>query len=58
VDYLWSPWRYRYLTHAREQQGCIFCEMAADNGAGQNHDEQNLIVHRGKYNFVVLNRYP
>ena len=58
MDYLWSPWRYRYLTHAREQQGCIFCEMAADNDAQQNHDEQNLIVHRGKYNFVVLNRYP
>jgi len=53
VDHLWSPWRYRYLTHPREREGCIFCEMAADN-----HDEQNLIVHRGTYNFVLLNRFP
>jgi ATP adenylyltransferase len=53
VDYLWSPWRYRYLMHPRPQEGCIFCEMAAEN-----NDEQNLIVHRGEYNFVVLNRFP
>jgi ATP adenylyltransferase len=53
VDHLWSPWRYRYLTLPRERQGCIFCEMAAED-----RDEQNLIVHRGAYNFVVLNRFP
>lgn len=53
MDHLWSPWRYRYLTHPHERQGCIFCEMAADD-----HDEQNLIVHRATYNFVVLNRFP
>jgi ATP adenylyltransferase len=53
VDHLWSPWRYRYLSHPRERQGCIFCDMAAENS-----DEQNLIVHRGIHNFVVLNRYP
>jgi ATP adenylyltransferase len=53
VDHLWSPWRYQYLNDARPRQGCIFCDIAADN-----HDEGNLIVHRGEYNFVVLNRYP
>jgi ATP adenylyltransferase len=26
--------------------------------AAQNNDEENLIVHRGVWNFVVLNRYP
>ncbi len=53
MDHLWSPWRYRYLSHERPREGCIFCEMAA-----QSNDEENLIVHRGLYNFVVLNRYP
>jgi len=53
VDHLWSPWRYRYLTHPRENQGCIFCEMAAEH-----NDEENLIAYRGALNFVVLNRYP
>lgn len=53
MDYLWSPWRYRYLTGARTDQGCIFCGMAAESD-----DERNLIVHRGIHNFVVLNRFP
>ena len=26
--------------------------------AAQDRDESNLIVHRGQYNFVVLNRFP
>jgi len=26
--------------------------------AAENRDEENLIVHRGEYNFVVLNRFP
>ena len=26
--------------------------------AAEDNDEQNLIVHRGKHNFVVLNRFP
>lgn len=53
MDYLWSPWRYRYLTEPRGSLACIFCEMAAEN-----RDEENLIVFRGAANFVVLNRFP
>ena len=53
MDHLWSPWRYRYLSHPRSREGCIFCEMAAES-----NDRENLIVYRGAHNFVVLNRYP
>lgn len=53
MDHLWSPWRYQYLTSEPKREGCIFCHMAAESD-----DERNLIVHRGEYNFVVLNRYP
>jgi ATP adenylyltransferase len=54
VDYLWSPWRYRYLTEPRSStETCIFCAMAAEH-----RDEENLIVFRGNVNFVVLNRFP
>jgi ATP adenylyltransferase len=52
LDYLWSPWRYPYLT-GHKPEGCIFCSMAA--GA---RDEEALIVFRGEHNFVVLNRFP
>jgi ATP adenylyltransferase len=53
LDYLWSPWRYRYLTEPRKSAGCVFCAIAAET-----NDEANLIVHRGTYNFIVLNRFP
>jgi ATP adenylyltransferase len=53
LDYIWSPWRYPYLTAAAKPEGCIFCEMAA-----ADRDEERLIVFRGAHNFVVLNRFP
>jgi ATP adenylyltransferase len=53
LDYLWSPWRLKYLTALDKGQGCIFCAMAA-----ADRDEETLIVFRGHHNFVVLNRFP
>lgn len=54
VDYLWSPWRYQYLTGTKSSpESCIFCAIAAEH-----RDEENLIVFRGNLNFVVLNRFP
>lgn len=53
MDYLWTPWRYRYIAEARKSVGCIFCDLVA-----ANQDEATLIVLRGVKNFVILNRYP
>ena len=53
MDYIFSPWRYRYVTGHDKPEGCVFCAIAAANA-----DELNLIVFRGTHNFVVLNRYP
>jgi ATP adenylyltransferase len=52
MDHLWSPWRYRYVQSAHATPECIFCQMAADR------DEENFVVHRGKFSFIVLNLYP
>jgi ATP adenylyltransferase len=53
MDYLWTPWRYRYIADAAKDVGCIFCEALA-----ANNDPKTLIVLRGTKNFVILNRYP
>ena len=38
MDYLWSPWRYQYVTQAATQPGCIFCLKMQEN-----EDERNLV---------------
>jgi ATP adenylyltransferase len=53
MDYLWSPWRYRYVTQAVPQQGCVFCLKMQEND-----DERNLVLYRGVNNFVLLNLFP
>ncbi len=53
MDYLWSPWRYRYVSSADPSDACVFCSCG-DRSA----DEEKLIVHRATRNFVILNRYP
>jgi ATP adenylyltransferase len=57
MDYLWTPWRYRYVTGHSTAEGehseCVFCAAAACPD-----DEKALIVHRAQRNFVILNRFP
>jgi ATP adenylyltransferase len=53
VDYLWTPWRYSYITGSGGSRECVFCSA----GAGSD-DRANLVVHRGEHNFVILNRFP
>ena len=53
MDRLWSPWRYRYVSAAEPSADCIFCAKSQ-----QAKDEKNLIVYRGKLNFILLNLFP
>jgi ATP adenylyltransferase len=53
MDYLWTPWRYRYIADASKDEGCVFCAALA---AGD--DAKALIVYRGSRNFIILNRFP
>ncbi|MGA8144772.1 MAG: HIT domain-containing protein [Candidatus Acidiferrales bacterium] len=53
MDYLWTPWRYRYIADAAKDKGCIFCDAVA-----ANDDAKTQIVLRGATSFVILNRYP
>jgi ATP adenylyltransferase len=53
VDILWSPWRYDYITH-KKPEGCAFCNIL--NNSASN--EENFILKRAEFNFVILNIYP
>jgi len=53
VDYLWTPWRYQYITTSGQPCECVFC--AAARGTD---DHETFVVHRGAANFVILNRFP
>ena len=53
MDYLWTPWRYVYVSGVDKAQGCIFCQLL-----NLGDDEKALIVHRGEFNVVILNAYP
>ena len=53
MDYLWTPWRYHFVSQASKETGCIFCHAVQ-----LGDDARALIVHRGRKNFVILNLYP
>src|SRR5271170_2757207 len=53
MDYLWTPWRYRYIADETKNDRCIFCDAVS---AGD--DVKTGIVLRGAKNFIILNQYP
>jgi len=52
MDYLWTPWRYAYVSGAQKASGCVFCDAAKED------DAKARIVHRGKFCFIILNTFP
>jgi ATP adenylyltransferase len=51
---LWAPWRMAYIESDTKDDECIFCAKAKDTA----HDEENLVLYRGKRCFVIMNLYP
>ncbi len=49
---LWAPWRVEYIRHSRKKE-CVLCTAPAEGD-----DESTLIVHRGKWNFILMNAFP
>jgi ATP adenylyltransferase len=54
MDVLWSPWRHGYITGGAGASGCVFCDILKNSAP----DEEQFILKRGKFNFVILNAYP
>jgi ATP adenylyltransferase len=55
MEKLFSPWRLRYIRAAgrARDRGCVFCR-AVRSGS----DRTNLVILRGRRNYVILNKYP
>ena len=52
MEVLWAPWRMEYILGDKER-GCVFCSRLK-----QDDDRRNLVLHRSKRAFVIMNRYP
>lgn len=55
---LWAPWRMTYIRQAlgpKVEDKCVLCEIGK---ASAENDEENLVLARGEYVFVVLNKFP
>ncbi|MFH0821663.1 MAG: HIT domain-containing protein [Pseudomonadota bacterium] len=53
MERLFAPWRIEYVLGKDKESGCIFCTKPASDA-----DEQNLLVHRGRGAFTMMNKYP
>ncbi len=53
MDYLWTPWRYSYVTAGDKTTGCIFCDLPK-----LGDDVKARIVYRGQRCYIVLNTFP
>jgi ATP adenylyltransferase len=53
MDYIFTPWRYHYITTAAgKSPTCLLCDEL-HNSAGPS-----FIVHRGQHCFIILNAFP
>lgn len=52
MNYLWAPWRLEYILGPKPDD-CVFC--ISDNA---ENDTERLILFRGAFCFVILNRFP
>jgi len=52
MEHIWAPWRVEYI-FSEKPEGCILCDKP-----NENKDEENYVLYRGKYNYIMLNKYP
>ena len=52
MELLWAPWRAQYIA-SKKTDGCILCDKP-----GEGNDAANYILHRGSFNFIIMNAFP
>jgi len=53
MERIWAPWRIDYVLGGEKEPGCIFCTKPASD-----RDDINLIVHRARGAFTMMNKFP
>lgn len=53
MEYISAPWRGPYVRQVYRMRGCVFCRALK-----VRDDRSAHILYRGKYNFVLLNKFP
>jgi ATP adenylyltransferase len=54
MDYLYTPWRYAYVTTAAgKTSNCVFCDLL-----NSGDDLKAGIVFRGTHCFIIINTFP
>jgi ATP adenylyltransferase len=53
METMWSPWRMKYITNYENPGKCVFCTAPE-----MEDGPENLIIHREKLAYVILNRFP
>lgn len=57
LDQLWAGWRRSFIESGEADRGvrsCVLCALGASGIAS----EENFVLFRGAFNYVVLNAYP
>ncbi len=52
MENIWAPWRISYILSEKEE-GCPLC-IDKDT----HRDRERLILFRGKYSYIIMNKYP
>lgn len=57
MEKLWSPWRSNYIDSFKDSDDkneCVFCSAPKE----EIENDDCLVLHKGKYNFIMMNLYP
>ncbi len=51
MDFLWAPWRIKYIESARVEEGCIFCK-------GLREPDKRFVLDFNEKAMAIMNIYP
>lgn len=55
MERLWAPWRIEYISRGDlDSDECFLCEKQKNI----EQDDENYVLHRGEFCYVLLNTYP